>query len=103
MRAFARRAVAHLGPLGPDDLERHAQTFDAVLWCVSIVGEAAARLSPEAQAELSMLPLQQARRMRNMLIHRYPEIEAHTVVATVRDDFQGLIARLDRLLEDMPG
>ena len=100
MIAHAQRAIDFLKQAHEPDLVYGSQSLSAILWEVSIIGEAASQLSKSAQAAAGSLPLQDARRMRNVLIHGYPEIDAATVIDTVRNDLPELITGLERLLRD---
>ena len=102
MRLHAQRARAIVAQHGAQALHDGDERLSALLWEVSIVGEAASRLSRDAQKLAAHLPLNQARAMRNLLIHNYPEVRAEVVVETVRDDFPALIAQIDRLLGETP-
>ncbi|MBE7218939.1 MAG: DUF86 domain-containing protein [Caulobacteraceae bacterium] len=102
MLVHAQAAVRYLADADAALLEADGEKRSAVLWTVSIVGEAAARLSDEARATLTDLPLREAQRMRNMLIHGYLEIDLALVAQTVARDFPPLIAHLERLLEGEP-
>lgn len=100
MRDNARRAIAFLGDAGAKALEADEMRLFAVLYAVQIVGEAAAKVSNHTQAQTPSIAWSQAVRMRNVLVHGYNEIRADIVVQTVRGDLPGLIAELERLLEE---
>ena len=102
MLAHARAAVSFAEGASAADLERDGRLRSAVLWNLSIVGEAASRLSEQAQAALPDLPLSEARRMRNALIHGYFEIDLDLVAQTVGVELPRLVASLEALLGNTP-
>jgi uncharacterized protein with HEPN domain len=65
---------------------------------VEIVGEAATRVSPEAQERFPSIPWQQARGMRNRLIHGYDKVELTVLWDTIQVDLPALIAQLREAL-----
>ena len=96
---YAGKAVRFLGPLDADGLEANDEKLFAVIRAVEVVGEAASQLSSALKASTGHLPWREAKTMRNLLIHAYPEIRVPTLVETVRDDFPRLIADIEALLK----
>ncbi|MDQ5878530.1 MAG: hypothetical protein QG616_1546 [Pseudomonadota bacterium] len=70
----------------------------ALVRCVEIVGEAASRLSTEAQASAPAIPWPAIIGMRNRLIHAYFDVDAEIVWKTVTVELPALAAEL-RLLQ----
>lgn len=97
--SYAEKAVAFLGSLDADELIANDEKLMAILRAIEIVGEAASHVSDEVKIAAPDLPWAQAKRMRNLLIHSYPEIDVRVVVQTVREDFPTLIADIRRILE----
>ena len=79
MLDHAREAVAMAGNYSEDDLADNRMLQLALVRLVEIIGEAAARVSPEAQARHSGVPWPAIVGMRNRLIHGYADI-AHDIV-----------------------
>ena len=96
---YAGKAIRFLGPLDAASLEDNDEKLFAVIRAVEVVGEAASRLSKGLQTETAHLPWRDARNMRNLLIHAYPEVRVPTLVETVRNDFPQLIADIEALLK----
>ena len=70
----------------------------ALVRLVEIVGEAAARVSPEAQERFPSIPWQQARGMRNRLVHGYDTVDLAVLWDTIQDDLPALIVQLREAL-----
>ena len=82
----AREARGYAQGKSREDLDRDTMLFRALVNCIEIVGEAAARVSRETQAGASGIPWEQAIAMRNRLIHVYFDIDRDVVWATVTHD-----------------
>lgn len=70
----------------------------ALVNCIEIVGEAAARTSDETQLQYPQIPWRDIIGMRNRLIHGYFDIDLDRVWDTVVDDLPSLIDELEDLL-----
>jgi Uncharacterized conserved protein len=84
------------GPSG-EDLQ------DMIARRLGIVGEAAAALirkHPKFCEEHPEIPFQQARALRNVLIHDYDGIDWHTVWMTAKNDLPGLIKAIEPCLDE---
>jgi uncharacterized protein with HEPN domain len=67
------------------DLERFmkdARTQDAVLRRLMVIGEAAARLTPETRAHFDGLPFHKIAGMRNRVVHDYGQIDPEIIWET---------------------
>lgn len=59
------------------------RTYDAVLRCLTIIGEALGSLSEDADARLGSVPPHLPRGQRNLIVHQYWRIDPDIVWATV--------------------
>jgi uncharacterized protein with HEPN domain len=76
------------------------RTQDAVLRCLTVIGEAAAALSEETYVRLSSLPPKLPKGQRNIIVHEYWRIDLDLVWGTVAADLPPLRAEIERLLAD---
>jgi len=67
----------------------------ALVRLVSVIGEAAGKVSPEGQAALSEVPWPDVTGMRHRLIHAYFDINLDILWATVQVSLPGLIRSLE--------
>jgi uncharacterized protein with HEPN domain len=81
-----------------DDLKRDRILQLALVRLVEIVGEAATRVGPEGQQRWPSIPWQQARGMRNRLIHGYDKVDLDVLWDTIQDDLPALIVQLREAL-----
>lgn len=80
------------------DLERDRLLVLGLLKCIEIVGEAAARVSPDVQSRYPRIPWPDIVGMRNRLVHVYFDIDLDRVWDTVEQDLPPLIAALEKIL-----
>ena len=91
----AREAAAILGDTVPEDLERNRTQQLALNYLVAVVGEAANHLSVATHGSLPHIPWEKIIGMRNILIHRYHDVELAIVHSTVVNDLPVLAASLE--------
>lgn len=70
----------------------------AVVQAVGVIGEAAARLTPELRARYPDVPWSVMVGMRNRLVHGYFDINYLLVWDTVNDDLPPVITRMEEIL-----
>lgn len=80
------------------DLARDRMLQLALVRLVEIVGEAAARVSPEARERFAAIPWQQAGGMRNRLVHGYDKVDLDVLWDTIQDDLPALMVQLQEAL-----
>jgi uncharacterized protein with HEPN domain len=73
--------------------------WDAVLYNFAVVGEAVKALSAEVRELAPDADWSPAAKMRDFVIHQYPETNLDVIAATVRRDLPALEAVVDSLLE----
>jgi len=95
MLNHAREAVDLIRGLTPADLERNRMLQLALLQLVTIVGEAARRVSPEGQARFPEIPWREAIVTRNRVTHGYDTIDYMLVWNTIALDFPPLVTALE--------
>ncbi len=100
MLDHAREAVAMITGKGRTDLQRQRMLELALVRLIEIIGEAAARVSPEGQAEYSFIPWKEVVGMRNRLVHGYDSIDLDVLWDTIEDDLPPLIDELERVLDE---
>jgi len=81
------------------ELDNDRQFALALLKCIEIVGEAAARSGEETRSKAPGVPWTDITGMRNRLVHVYFDIDLDLVWSTVQRDLPALRAELDQLTE----
>ena len=80
------------------ELEQDRKTLFAVIRCVEIIGEAAARISAATRAIAPDIPWSAIVGMRNRLVHAYFDVDTDVVWQTVTVELPALMNRIQTLL-----
>ncbi len=99
MLDHANEAVAMVREKEKSDLQKNRLLELAITRLVEIVGEAAAKISPENQAKYPSIPWSQIIGMRNRLIHGYDSVDLDVLWDTIDVDLPPLITALEKILE----
>ena len=102
MLEAAEDAVRFAANRAREDLDRDRMLLRALFQCIEVIGEAAARTTPEGRARVVGLPWQEIIKMRNILVHVYWGIDQDRVWDTVRADLPALITALQAALAAWP-
>ena len=98
MLDHAKEAVALVQGKEKSDLQKNRLLELAATRLVEIVGEAAAKISPENQTKYPSIPWAQIIGMRNRLIHGYDAVDIDVLWDTLEVDLPSLIAELNKIL-----
>ena len=99
MLAHAEEAVGMARGRSRGDLDSDRQLNLSLVRLMEVVGEAAARVSPEGRQHHPAIPWPEVAGLRNRLIHGYDQVDFDILWDIVRDDLPPLIAELRRALE----
>jgi len=94
----ARDAVGYVTGMSREAFLADSRTYNAVIRCCEVIGEAVKRLSPDICASTPEIPWSMMARMRDFLIHSYDRINLDQVWDTVQEDFPELIRRIEPML-----
>ena len=78
------------------------KTRYAVLHCLTIIGEAAGRISEAGAAEFPSLPWRKMKNLRNILVHEYEGVNLPTIWDIVTTELPPVIAALDPMFPERP-
>ena len=95
----ARSALQHLGDLTDEQYYASPLHQDAIFWRMSVIGEAAWRVSDATRTATPQIPWRLIRGMRNRLVHDYDNIRLDIVLNTCRNDLQPLIEAVESALQ----
>lgn len=99
MLAAARKAVRLAQGRQREDLEDEDDPLvDALMRLISVIGEAANKVSPTARALLSDVPWPDVVSMRHRLVHDYFDVNLDILWATVVHSLPPLIEDLEGIL-----
>ncbi len=98
MLEASRETVASAQGRTRADLDHDRIYALGLVKCIEIIGEAAARVSPEAQSQHPQIPRPQIIGMRNRLVHAYFDLDLDQVWNAVTEDIPPLMAALENVL-----
>ena len=99
MLEHAREAVGMIQSKDRANLQRDRMLELSLIRLIEVVGEAAARVTPEGQEKYPSIPWPQVASMRNRLIHGYDQVDLNILWDTIEDDLPPLIVELEKILE----
>lgn len=74
-----------------DDLDSDEMLRFAIVRAIEVIGEAAARVSPSAQAESISIPWREIIAMRNRLVHAYFDINTDILWKTISEEIPAIL------------
>ena len=98
IRDAAARAAVHIMDLPAEVVAENPYVQDGVVRCLILMGEAAKNVSPEARAELSGLDWSGMIGLRNILVHRYQEVDYLQLWTIVNRDLDPIVEALSEYL-----
>jgi uncharacterized protein with HEPN domain len=72
----------------------------ALIKSIEIIGEAAANVTKESQAQMPQIPWPSIISMRNRLIHAYFDINLDIVWQTINEDLPPLVIELEKIIAE---
>ena len=97
----ASRAVEIVGSLSVDELADDRLRLDALLWNLTILGEAITQLSIETTAPHTDIPWRKPIDLRNRIVHGYWSVDISVLHATTTADLPGFTTQLRTVLADL--
>jgi uncharacterized protein with HEPN domain len=91
----ATAALGYVRGMTTEEFRADRKTQHAVIRCLELIGEASKNLTPEVKAAMPSIAWRQMGNMRNLMIHRYWEIDLVIVWDTVHNDLPPLIAAIE--------
>lgn len=99
----ARLALTYIADTSEANFLEDWQVQDAVIRRLEIIGEATRRLSENARGQVPEVPWAAMIGMRNLLIHRYDDVDPLIVWQTVQEHLPPLIEHLEAALQSWEG
>jgi uncharacterized protein with HEPN domain len=94
-----QKVLARATSVTREDLNRDDDLSAAIVWRLSVIGEAAAFVTDETCRRHPDVPWQQIVGMRHRLIHGYDSIDLEIVWQTIQVDLPPLVSALQRILD----
>ena len=100
IRDAAGRAIDHIGGLSAQVIAEVPSLQDGVVRCLILMGEAARSLSADTRAEFPDIDWSGMIGLRNILVHRYQEIDYLELWTIVNRDLDPIIEKLSAYLRN---
>jgi len=97
MLQAARAVQEYLAGYTHDDFLADLKTQDAVLRRLLVLGEAAARVTPEMRAAIPAIPFSSIIGMRNRIVHDYGHIDSEIIWEVTQVHLPLIIPELQRI------
>jgi Uncharacterized conserved protein len=97
IRDAARAAVRFAKGRSAEDVAKDELLAAALIQKITIIGEAAGRVSEARQAEMPELPWREMIGMRNLVTHDYWQVDPAILWRTVTGDIPKLLKQLDAI------
>ncbi len=94
----ADRAVALVNGVTLQELASDPIRRDALLWNLTVLGEASTQLSPAIKEQFADVAWRQPGRLRNRIVHGYWSIDLEIVHTTAQQQLPGFAGDLKRVL-----
>jgi uncharacterized protein with HEPN domain len=95
----AGRAINHIGGLPPELLGENHSLQDGPVRCLIVMGEAAKHLTDQTRARFPEIDWSGMIGLRNILVHRYQEIDPFELWRIVNRDLEPVVKQLTVFLE----
>lgn len=99
MIEHASDAIDFIGSLSFEEFCSDKKTKAAVIRCIQTIGEAASRISETVKQKNSNVPWKAIIGMRNILVHRYFNLDDEALWKVVQQDIPSLIEKLQKIIK----
>jgi uncharacterized protein with HEPN domain len=93
-----RRILRYASGISKLELEINDEKLSAILYQITIIGEATKRLSQEFRQQHPEIPWREMAGMRDVIVHEYDQLDFDVVWDVVENKSSELLALLDSLL-----
>lgn len=94
----ARRVLRYTENISRVDLEVNDEKLSAILYQIAVIGEATKRLSQDLRQQHPEIPWREIAGMRDMLIHKYDQVDFDVIWDVVESKLPQLLTLLEPLL-----
>jgi uncharacterized protein with HEPN domain len=94
----ARRVLRYTDNISRVELEMNDEKLSAILYQIAVIGEATKRLSQDLRQQHPEIPWREIAGMRDMLIHKYDQVDFDVIWDVVESKLPQLLTLLEPLL-----
>jgi uncharacterized protein with HEPN domain len=103
MLHFARQIVRFTSTLeSSDGLAANEEKLAATLYAITVLGEAARRVSPDFRSRHTQVPWPKIAGIRNVIVHEYQRVDLKEIWNVCSRDVPALIPQLEDILKHYP-
>ena len=99
--AASQRAIDIAARHSPEDLATSLDARDALLWNLTVVGEAVNQLPEQMRARYPQVPWSQPVRLRNRIVHGYWSVDLDVIHAVSVGDLPGFVDQIRAVLVEV--
>lgn len=96
----AQRVLRFTQGVTRSELEANEEKQAAILYQLTIIGEATKRLSQELRSQQPTIPWKQMAGMRDIVTHHYDEVDPDVIWDVIQDDIPSLLTLLEPLVSN---
>ena len=93
-----KRILRYADGISRAELEANDEKLSAILYQITIIGEATKRLSQTFRQQHSDIPWREMAGMRNVLVHEYDQLDFDVIWDVVQNKLTELLSLIERLL-----
>lgn len=94
----ARRILRYINGVDHAELETNDEKVSAILYQITIIGEATKRLSQEIRQQHPEIPWRDIAGMRDILVHEYDQVDLDVIWDVVQNKLPELLVLIEPLL-----
>lgn len=93
-----KRILRYVDGISQAELEINDEKLSAILYQITIIGEATKRLSPTFRQEHPEIPWREMAGMRNIIVHEYDQLDLDVVWDVIQNQLSKLLKLITPLL-----
>jgi uncharacterized protein with HEPN domain len=94
------RIVQYAGTKSKDELKSDQLTLDAIVWNLTVLGEAARHVPENVVEAYPEVPWPQMRGIRNRIVHGYDRIDFQIVWDVIQQELSPLVPQLEQIMQE---
>jgi len=92
-----RRILRYVDDVGRPELEADDEKISAILYQITIIGEATKRISPAFRTKHPHLPWREMAGMRDVIVHEYDQLDFEVIWNVVSSELDSLLHQIENL------
>jgi uncharacterized protein with HEPN domain len=102
MQEAAAKVLRYTAALDAVTFAADERTVEAVVWNLTVLGEAARHIPDDVERAYAAVPWPQMKGIRNRIVHGYDQIDLDVIWNVVRVELPPLLPLLDQVMREAP-